>query len=96
MLSLGRDMNFLKSDKCFENCPKMWKKWLINVSEEPDMINATHDNGRSLKQVFIRVSWFLVFQAIRKSKKYVEFNLTPSQDLFHAPSSVKDGESDIC
>ena len=27
---------------------KMRKKWLINVSEEPDMINTTLDNGRIL------------------------------------------------
>ena len=25
-------------------------KWLINVTEEPDMINATLDVGRSLRQ----------------------------------------------
>ena len=37
------------------------------VSEEPDMINATLDNGRSLKQFFISVSLLLVFQAIRKN-----------------------------
>ena len=42
-------------------------KWLINVSEEPDMINATLDIGRSLRQIIIGVSLFLVFQAIRKS-----------------------------
>ena len=29
------------------------QKRLINVSEEPDMINASLDNGRSLKQIFI-------------------------------------------
>ena len=52
----------------------MSKKWLINVSEEPNMINATLDNGRSLKPIFIRCHLFLLFQAIRKSKKYVKFN----------------------
>ena len=46
----------------------MRKKWLISVSEEPDMINATFDNGRSLKQLIIGVSLFLAFQAIRKVK----------------------------
>ena len=71
----------------------MRKKWLINVSEEPDMINTTLDNGRSLRQVIIGVSMFLAFQAIRKSKKYVKFRLTTDQDLFQAPSSVKFGES---
>ena len=45
----------------------MRKKWLINVSEEPDMINTTLDNGRSLRQL-ISVSLFLAFQAIRKVK----------------------------
>ena len=49
----------------------MRKKWLINVSEEPDMINTTLDNGRSLRQLVIGVSFSLAFQAIRKSLKYV-------------------------
>ena len=31
----------------------MRKKWLINVSEEPDMINTILDNGRSLRQLII-------------------------------------------
>ena len=35
------------------------EKWLINVSEEPDMINTTLDNGRSLRQLIIGVSLFL-------------------------------------
>ena len=52
----------------------MSKKWLINVSEEPNMINATLGNGRSLKHVFIRCQLFLLFPAIRKGKKYVKFN----------------------
>ena len=43
------------------------EKWLINVSQEPDMINTTLDNGRSLKQLIIGVSLFLAFQAIRES-----------------------------
>ena len=68
-------------------------KWLINVSEEPDMINTTLDNGRSLRQLIINVSFFLAFQAIRKSLKYVKFRLTTNQDLFQARSSVKFGES---
>ena len=42
------------------------EKWLINVSEEPDMINITLTNGRSLRQL-ISVSLFLEFQAIRRS-----------------------------
>ena len=66
----------------------MRKKWLINVSEEPDMINTTLDNGRSLGQLIIGVSFFLAFQAIRKSLKYVKFRLTTNQDLFKARSSV--------
>ena len=28
--------------------------------------------------------------------KYVNFRLIPNQDLFHAYSSIKDGESGIC
>ena len=71
----------------------MRKKWLINVSEELDMINTTFDNGRSLRQLIIGVSFFLAFQAIRKSLKYVKFRLTTNQDLFQALSSVKFGES---
>ena len=43
------------------------KKWLINVSEEPDMINTTLDKGRSLRQLVISVSLFIAFQAIKKS-----------------------------
>ena len=50
--------------KIFEN----EGKWLINMSEEPDMINATLDNGRSLRQLIIGVSLFFAFQAIRKVK----------------------------
>ena len=38
------------------------------MSEETDVINATLDNGRSLRQIIIGVSLFLVFQAIRKVK----------------------------
>ena len=40
---------------------------LINVSEELDMIKATLDIGRSLRQFINAVSLFLAFQAIRKS-----------------------------
>ena len=71
----------------------MRKKWLINVSEEPEMINTILDNGRSLRQPIIGVSFFLAFQAIRNSLKYVKFRLTANQDLFQARSSVKFGES---
>ena len=71
----------------------MRKKWLINVSEEPDMINTTLGNRRSLRQLIIGVSFFLALQAIGKSLKYVTFRLTTNQDLFQARSSVKFGES---
>ena len=71
----------------------MRKKWLINLSEEPDMINNTLDNGRSLRQLIICVSFFLAFQAIRKRLKYVKFRLATNQDLFQGRSSVKFGES---
>ena len=71
----------------------MRKKWLINVSEEPDMINTTLDNRRSLRQLIVGVSFFLAFQAIRKSLKYVKFRFTTNQDLLQARSSVKFGES---
>ena len=74
----------------------MRKKWLINVSEEPDMINTTLDNGRSLRQLIIGVSLFLAFQAIRKNKIFDIFILTPNQDLLHARSGIRDGASGIC
>ena len=60
----------------------MRAKWLINVSEESDMINTTLDNERSLRELTIGVSFFLAFQAIRKSLKYVKFRLTTNQDFF--------------
>ena len=69
------------------------EKWLINVSEEPDMINTTLDNERTLRQLIVGVSFFVAFQAIWKSLKYVKFRLTTNQDLFQARSSVKFGES---
>ena len=75
--------------KIFEN----EEKWLINVSDEPDMINTTLDNERSLRQYIIGVSLLLAFQAIRKSLKYFKFRLTTNQNLLQARSSVKFGES---
>ena len=57
------------------------------------MINTTLNNGRCLRQLIIGVNFFLAFQAIRKSLKYVKFRLTTNQDLFQARSSVKFGES---
>ena len=57
-----------KVRQAFSKLTKMRKKWLINVSEERDMINATHDNGMSLKQIlifFFDVNLFLVYQSIR-------------------------------
>ena len=38
------------------------------MSEEPDKINTTFDNRRSLRQLIIGVSLFIAFQAIRKRK----------------------------
>ena len=61
--------------------------------EEPDMINTTLVNGRSLRQLIIGVSFFLAFQAIRRSLKYGKLRLTTNQDLFQARSSVKFSES---
>ena len=78
--------------KIFEN----EEKWLINVSEEPDVISTTLDNRRSLRQLIIGVSLFLAFQAIRKCYKYVKFRLTPNQDLLYARSGITDGDSGIC
>ena len=53
----------------------MRKKWLINVSEEPGIINTTLDYGRSLRKLIIGVSLFLAFQVNRKSLKYVKLVL---------------------
>ena len=71
----------------------MRKKWLIDVSEEPDTINTTLNNGRSLRQLVIGVSFFIAFQVIRNCLKCVKFRLTTNQDLFQACSGVKFGES---
>ena len=40
---------------------------LSNVSEDPDVRNATLDTGRSLKQILIGLSLFLVFLTNRKN-----------------------------
>ena len=74
----------------------MRKEWLINVSEEPDMINTTPDNERRLRHLIIGVILFPAFQAIIKSYKYVKFRLTTNQELFHARSSIRDGDYGIC
>ena len=63
------------------------------MSEEPDMINATLDKGRTLRQLITGVSFFLAFQTIRKILKYVKFRSTTNQNLFQDRSSVKFGES---
>ena len=55
----------------------MSKKWLINVSEEQGMINATLDNGRSLelKTNFYSVSVsFLCFKLLEKAKNMLNSN----------------------
>ena len=39
----------------------------LAMCEEPDMINTTLDNKRSLEQIIIDVSLFLALEAIRKS-----------------------------
>ena len=61
-------MNVLRQiDKRFENCPINGQKWLINVSEEPDMINVTLDNERSSNKFLFGIRLLLVLQAIRKN-----------------------------
>ena len=75
----------------------MSRKWLINLSEELDAINAALDNGKNgLKKVLFSVSFFHVFQTIRETLKYVKFKLIPNQDLFHAHSNIRNSESGIC
>ena len=66
------------------------------MSEEPDIINTTLDNGRSLRQLIIGISLILAFQAFRKSSKYVKFRLTLNKDLLQARSGIMDGDSGIC
>ena len=61
----------LKSDKYFEIF-EIEEKWLINVSEESDMINTTLDNGRSLRQLIIGVSLFLAFKLLGKVKNTLD------------------------
>ena len=43
-----------KVRQVFWKLSKMRRKWLINVSEEPGMINTTPDNGRSLDNLLLR------------------------------------------
>ena len=50
--------------KIFEN----EEKWLISVSEEPDTINTTLNNGRSFRRLIIGVSLFFVFLVKEKVK----------------------------
>ena len=47
---------------------KMRKKWLIIVGEDPKMRNAMLDTRRSMKQILLGVSLFVVFLANRKVK----------------------------
>ena len=60
----------------------MSKKWLINVSEDLDIKNATLDNGRSLNNFVFSVGLFLLFPPIRQSQKYIKFKLKQNQDCF--------------
>ena len=53
---------YLKSDKYFENCPKVAKVPYTNVSEETLARNLTLDTGISMKQILIS-DLFLVFPA---------------------------------
>ena len=57
-----------KLRKAFGILSKMRKKWLNNMSEKPDMINTTLDNGRSLKQFLFGVSFSLCFKLSEKGK----------------------------
>ena len=47
----------------------MRKKWLINVSEEPDMINTMLDNGRRLlDNLLLALAYSLHFKLLGKVK----------------------------
>ena len=59
------------------------------------MRNATLDNGKGSKLILLCVNLFLVLQTVGKSLNF-ELKLTPNQDLCHARSIIKDGESGIC
>ena len=50
----------------FKNVEKM--------AYQPDMINTTLDNGRSLRQLIISVSFFLAFKVIGKVKIMLNFD----------------------
>ena len=47
------DPERLESNKRFENFPKYAKKWLINVSGEPNTRDITLHTGKNLKEILI-------------------------------------------
>ena len=51
-LSFGWDMNVWSQISVLK-VVQSEQKWLIYVSEEPDMMNPILDNERSLKQIFV-------------------------------------------
>ena len=55
----------IKDRKVFLKLSKLSKKWLINVSKEPNVLNTTLDNGGSLKHFF---SVLVVFSVSSYSK----------------------------
>ena len=69
----------LKSEKRLEN---LAKKWLINVSQEPDRRNAALDTGTSLKQILIRFQFVPYVSSYLKELKCIKFKLLPNQNLF--------------
>ena len=44
------------------------------MSQEPNMINATLDNGKSLKQFLFGVSFSLYFKLLEKAKNMLNSN----------------------
>ena len=74
----------------------MSKKWLINLSEEPGIIKAHLIMEGAKNKFLFGVRLFLVYQTIRKSRKYVKYKSVLNQDVFHIHSSMNDGDSGIC
>ena len=67
------------------------------MSEEPDIINATLDNGRSLRQLLLMLFYLLHFKLLGKVKNLL--NSDQQQQIkicFMIVPVSRDGDYDIC
>ena len=61
----------------------MYKKWPMNVGEEPDARNATLDSGTGSRQILNLIFiCFLSFKLLKKNCQHVKFKLIPRQGFF--------------